>query len=452
MSHVLHRDMRRVPPIAVGGTGALLRDSTGNTYVDGSSGAAVSCVGHGHPAVLEAMHRQLDRLAYAHTAFFTSESAEELADELVSHAPAKINAAYFVSGGSEAVEAALKMARQYFVEVGQHERRRIIARRLSYHGITLGALSAGSNAPRRRPFEPMLLEGHHVSPCFAYRELERGETPDDYAARLADELEQEILRLGPETVACFIAETVVGATAGAVAAVPGYFRLIREICDRYGILLILDEVMCGMGRTGTLHAFEQEGIEPDIFVIAKGLAGGYAPMGAVLSSNTVTKAIRDGSGAFVHGHTYNGHPLACAAALEVQRVIRREGLLERVVDLGRTLAQGLSASFADHPFVGDVRGRGLFYAVELVRDRGSKQPFPPDQRLHAVIKEEAMALGLAVYPSGGCMDGRAGDHVLIAPPYVSDRHTIEIIVERLALAVDAAVSRVQASRPGRSHG
>jgi adenosylmethionine-8-amino-7-oxononanoate aminotransferase len=439
MSFVLHRALRDIPARAVHARGVEITDESGRTYIDGSGGAAVSCLGHAHPDVLAAMHRQLDALPYVHTSFFTSEPAEELAADLITHAPARFSHAYFVSGGSEAVEAAVKLARQYFVEIGQPQRRHLIARRRSYHGVTLGALSVGGNTARRAPFQPLLLETSHVSPCFEYREQRADETPDAYGQRLAEELEAEIVRLGPETVAAFVAETVVGATAGAVAPVPGYFRRVREVCDRHGVLLILDEVMCGMGRTGALHAFEQESVRPDLLTIAKGLGGGYAPIGAVLVDRAIVSALRKGSGAFVHGHTYSAHPLACAAALAVQQVIRRDDLLQNVERQGRRLRERLNQRFGQHEAVGDIRGRGLFQAIELVADRETKTPFPAAMKLHARIKQQAMARGLAVYPSGGTADGRAGDHVLIAPPFIVDAAVIDTIVERLGDAVDAAL-------------
>lgn len=442
MSRVLHRNLRETPPVAFLGRDGEIRDRQGRAYIDASGGAAVSCLGHDHPKVLDAMRRQLDLLPYAHTSFFTSEPAEALAGDLIAHAPAGLSHAYFTSGGSEAVEAALKLTRQYFVEAGQPERRRFIARRLSYHGVTLGALSVGGHADRKAPFAPILLEASHVSPCFEYRGRRADETAEAYGERLARELEEEIERLGPRTVAAFIAETVVGATAGAVPPVPGYFRRVREVCNRHGVLLILDEVMCGMGRTGTLHACEQEGVAPDLITVAKGLGGGYAPIGAVLVSGRIVEALTRGSGAFVHGQTYSGHPLACAAALAVQQVIREESLLDNVRSRGAQLADALHSRFAGHPHVGDIRGRGLLQAIELVADRETRTPFPSGLRLNARIKREAMALGLMVYPGAGCADGRAGDHVLIAPPFNVEAAVVDTIVERLGEAVDAALAHV----------
>jgi adenosylmethionine-8-amino-7-oxononanoate aminotransferase len=442
MTHVLHRSIAHRYPTAVSGKGIFVRDETGKEYLDASGGAAVSCLGHSHPDIVAAMRAQLDKLEYAHTSFFTSEAAEELADDLVAHAPESLGHAFFVSGGSEAIEAALKLARQYFVERGEPQRRFLIARRQSYHGVTLGALAVGGREWQRRPFTPLLIETHHVSPVYEYRERRADETPEGYGDRLARELDSKIAELGGRNVIAFVAETVVGATMGAVPAVPGYFKRVREICDRHGILLILDEVMCGMGRTGTLHACEQEGVSPDILAVAKGLGGGYAPVGAMLLHEKLFKAIADGSGAFQHSHTYTGHPLACAAALAVQRVIRRDDLLANVKKQGEHLARRLQERFGNHPFVGNVRGRGLFHGLEIVADRGTKEPFDPKRKLNAQIKREAMARGLMVYPMGGTVDGARGDHVLVAPPFIVNEGQVDLIVERLGDAIDAAVALV----------
>ena len=440
MTQVFHRLLGHDYPFAVSGSGITLTDKAGRTYIDACGGAAVSCLGHNHPDVIAAMQEQLGRLAYAHTSFFTTDVAEELADDLIADAPPGMASVYFVSGGSEAMEAALKMARQYFVEIGQPQRRHFIARRQSYHGNTLGALAVGGNEWRRRQFAPLLIDVAHVSPCYEYRGREPHETPEGYGARLAAELEAKIRELGGENVIAFVAETVGGATSGAITPVPGYFRRIREICNAHGILLILDEVMCGMGRTGTLHACEAEGIAPDIIAIAKGLGGGYAPIGAALVSETVHCAFASGSRLFQHGHTYLGHALSCAAALAVQRVIRRDGLLENVRVRGAELHQGLHHAFGQHPHVGDVRGRGLFQAIELVKDRESKAPFEPALKLHARIRSAAMAAGLMVYPMGGTIDGAHGDHVLLAPPFISTSGDIGEIVARLAKSLNHALA------------
>lgn len=440
-THVFHRSLLTTPPVAVRGQGLWLEDAAGQRYIDASGGAAVSCLGHGHPDVLAAMHRQIDQLAYAHTSFFTTEVAEQLADQLVRTAPAGMSHAYFVSGGSEAVEAALKMARQYYLEIGQPERSHFIARRQSYHGNTLGALAVGGNEWRRRQFAPLLIDVTHVSPCYPYRDLQTGETPEAYGQRLARELDEAIQRVGPAKVLAFIAETVGGATAGVLVPVPGYLKAVREVCDRHGVLLILDEVMCGMGRTGTLHACEQDGVVPDLMTIAKGLGGGYQPIGAVLAQQKIVDAMSSGSGFFQHGHTYLGHAVACAAALAVQQVIERDGLLQKVKRDASVLQALLADKFKNHPHVGDIRGRGFFWGIELVQDRASKAPFDLARRLHAKVKAAAFARGLLVYPMGGTVDGRYGDHILLAPPFIASQDELAQIVSRLAEALDAALAQ-----------
>jgi adenosylmethionine-8-amino-7-oxononanoate aminotransferase len=442
-SRVLHRSLRETPPKAIGGEGVYLFAEDGRRVIDASGGAAVSCLGHQHPRVIAAMAKQASTLAYAHTAFFSSEPAEALAETLVGHEPGGLAYAYFVSGGSEAIEASIKLARQYFIERGEPQRQHFIARRQSYHGNTLGALAAGGNAWRRAPYAPLLSAAFsHVTPAFAYHEKRNGESDAQFVARLAAELEAEFQRLGPNTVAAFLAEPVVGATAGAVTAPDGYFRAVREICDRHGALLVLDEVMCGMGRTGTTHAWEQEGVAPDIQAIAKGLGGGYQPIGAMLASGRIIDTIRAGSGAFQHGHTYLAHPLACAAALAVQEVIREDGLLERVKERGKQLEQRLTERFGNHRHVGDIRGRGLFWAIELVADRASRASFDPALKLNQKIKAEAFANGLGCYPGGGTVDGVRGDHVLLAPPYIASAEEIDLIVDKLGTAVDNVLRSV----------
>ena len=439
MSHVFHRSLTQRYPTAVQGDGPYLIDSNNRRYLDASGGAAVSCLGHSDPEVIEAIRKQVGQLAYAHTSFFTTAVMEELADFLVARAPQGIDSVYFVSGGSEAIEAALKLARQYFIEIGQPQRKHLIARRQSYHGNTLGALATGGNEWRRRQFEPLLIGVSHVSPCYAYREQQAGETAEALGVRLAAELEAEILRLGAENVMAFVAEPVVGATLGAVTAVPGYFKRIREVCDRHGVLLILDEVMCGMGRTGSLFAAEQEGITADLITVAKGLGAGYQPIGATLVSGKIRDAIANGSGFFQHGHTYIGHATACAAALAVQKAIESRGLLARVNQLGAGLRERLLARLGDHPHVGDIRGRGLFQGVELVADRDSKAAFDPALKLHAKLKQAAMAEGLMCYPMGGTIDGQRGDHILLAPPFILEDHHLDEIADKLQAAINTTL-------------
>lgn len=435
MTAILHRTIGADLPRAVSGKGVTITDSDGRIYIDGSGGAAVSCLGHNHPEVIEAMQTQMNALCYAHTSFFTTDVAEDLAQRLIAQAPDPLDHVYLVSGGSEAVEAALKMARQYFVEIGQPQRRHIIARRQSYHGNTIGALATGGNAMRRAQFQPILPETHHVSPCYAYRDQQIDESAEQYAVRLANELESKIRELGEDQVMAFVAEPVVGATLGAVPPVEGYFTRVREICDRYGVLLILDEVMCGMGRTGTIFAFEQENIVPDVVTIAKGLGGGFQPIGAVLLSRKIFEAFRDGSGLFQHGHTYIGHPIAAAAANKVFEIVTRDGMMDHALEMGERLQTGLDSALGQSPYVGDIRGRGLFRGIEIVADKSNKTPFDPKLKIHAKIKKAAMARGLMTYPSGGTIDGVHGDHILLAPPFICTPEEIDQIVERLAAAI-----------------
>ena len=443
-SRIIHRDLKvPPPPTVVGSQGIYLHLADGRKIIDASGGAAVSAVGHQHPKVLAALHAQTDAVTYCHTGFFTTEPAEQLAETIVGHEPGGLAYAFFVCGGSEATEAALKLTRQHFLEIGQSQRVNIIARRQSYHGSTFGALAASGNAMRRAPYLPLLGNAfHHVSPAYAYRGQAADESEAEYVARLAAELEQKFQELGPDTVMAFIAEPVVGATLGCVAAPAGYFEAVRKVCDRHGALLILDEVMCGMGRTGTMHAWEQENVTPDIQIVAKGLGGGYQPMGAVLANERVVGALRAGSGAFMHGHTYLAHPMSCAAALAVQRVIAEENLLENVKVMGARLGERMTERFGNHAHVGDVRGRGLFWAIELVADRASKATFDPALRVNWRIKQEAMALGLGCYPMGGTIDGKHGDHVLLSPPYNVTAAEIDEIVEKFGDAVDTALAGI----------
>jgi adenosylmethionine-8-amino-7-oxononanoate aminotransferase len=439
-THVFHRTPLHTYPVAVAGDGPYIIDSAGKRYLDASGGAAVSCLGHSDRTVTDAIKAQLEKLPFAHTSFFTNEPMEALADQLIADAPSGMDKVYFLSGGSEAIEAALKLARQYFVETGHKQRRHIIARKQSYHGNTLGALAIGGNEWRRAQFAPLLIEVSHIAPCYAYRGQRDGETLEAYGRRMADELEEEILRLGPDQVIAFIAEPVVGATLGTVPAAPGYFKRIREICDRHGVLLILDEVMCGMGRTGTLYACEQDGVVPDIVCIAKGLGAGYQPIGAMLTNAKIYDAIVGGSGFFQHGHTYLGHAAACAGALAVQKAIKERNLLAKVKTLGKGLEERLRGRFGNHAHVGDIRGRGLFWSIELVADRLTKEPFDPKLKLNARIKALAMGEGLMCYPMGGTLDGVRGDHVLLAPPFILDDTQLDEIVDKLSRSVDRALA------------
>lgn len=439
MSHVFGRHTKGGLPTAVRGDGVYLYDSTGKSYFDGSGGAAVSCLGHNDPEVIAAIKQQLDVLEFAHTGFLTSEPAETLADALIANAPQGLDRVYLVSGGSEAVESALKLARQYMLEIGQPGRTRFIARRQSYHGNTLGALGTGGNMWRRAPFDPVMVSASHIAPCYEYRDRAAGETAEDYGLRAANALETELLRVGPETVIGFLAEPVVGATAGAVPAVTGYFRRIREICDKYGILLILDEVMCGMGRTGTFFACEQDGVCPDIVTIAKGLGAGYQPIGAMICTDTIYQAIAQGSGLFQHGHTYLGHPVACAAANAVVTKLTSGGLTQRAAKMGDYLANALDGAFGQHPHIGDIRGRGMFRGLELVKNRETKVPFDPDEKLASRLKAKAMENGLICYPMNGTIDGIKGDHVLLAPPFICTEAQIDELVTKLSISLDAII-------------
>lgn len=440
MGHIFGRSTKGKPPVAAKGDGCYIIDSNGKRYLDGSGGAAVSCLGHSDPAVVQAIKRQIDNIAFAHTGFFTSGPAEQLADLLATEAPGPLDRVYLVSGGSEAVEASLKLARQYFLENGEPGRHRVIARRQSYHGNTLGALAAGGNAWRRAQFSPLLAETSHIAPCYEYRERRDSETAEEFGLRVANELEDEILRLGPENVMAFIAEPVVGATLGAVPAVPGYFKRIREICDQYGVLLILDEVMCGMGRTGSLFACTKEGIVPDMITIAKGLGAGYQAIGAMICTSQIYDAIADGSGFFQHGHTYVGHPVAAAASLAVLGEIKNRDLVSRVNRQSKILFAALHDAFGQHPHVGDIRGRGLFAGMELVSDRETKSPFDPSSNVAKTFKAAAFEAGLICYPMSGTIDGHQGDHVLLAPPFIIENSQIDELVEKLGIALDATLS------------
>ncbi len=438
MSNIFPRHTKSKLPVAVAGDGAYLIDSQGRRYLD-CGDAAVSCLGHSNQSVIKTVQDQVEKIAFAHTGFMTSEPAEALAEMLIQNAPGNLDRVYFVSGGSEATEAAIKLARQYFLEIGQPDRRHVIARRQSYHGNTLGALSAGGNAWRRAQFAPMLIEMTHIAPCYEYAEKPDGESSFDYGQRVANELEDEILRLGPDSVMAFMAEPVVGATLGAVPAVDGYFRRIREICDKYGVLLILDEVMCGMGRTGHFFACDHDGVVPDILCIAKGLGAGYQPIGAMLCTDGIYSAIRDGTGFFQHGHTYVGHPVATAAALAVLQELTSRNLPARAGEMGQKLQRSLEDAFGQHPNVGDIRGRGLFRGIELVADQGSKRPFDPAKGLAGKIKQAAFAEGLICYPMAGTRDGRVGDHILLAPPFVIEDTQIEELTWKLGKAISTVL-------------
>lgn len=446
MSHVLHRTLSANLPTVVGGDGNYLIDAEGRRYLDACGGAAVSCLGHSNATVREAIKAQIDKVAFAHTSFFTNEPAEELAEFLIKRAPKGVGngRVMFLGSGSEAMEAALKLARQYHLERGEPSRTKIIARAPSYHGNTLGALATGGHAGRRAPFQPILIDVDHIEAPYEYRMREQGETEMQFALRLANQLEARIQALGPQNVMAFVAEPVVGASLGTQPAPAGYYKRIREICDKNGVLFIADEVMCGMGRTGSTFALEQENIHADITTMAKGLGAGYQPIAAVMASESVISAIKSGSGQLWNGHTYMSHAIAAAGALAVQKVIEGEGLLENVRTRGSQLGTALKTRFAQHPNIGDIRGRGLFWTIELVRDRACKTPFSHKQKLAPKIQSAALEFGLMCYPAQGCVDGKSGDHILLAPAYTSTPDEIDQIVSLLAKAVDAGLKQVTA--------
>jgi|TARA_B110000858_G_scaffold62302_1_gene72305 adenosylmethionine-8-amino-7-oxononanoate aminotransferase len=435
LSHVFPRQINAPPIKAVASNGCYIFDDSGNRYLDGSGGAAVSCLGHADPEVVQAIQDQTSKMAFAHTGFFSSDPAEELAELLIKYAPGDLDRVYFVSGGSESIEAAIKLARQYHIENGEPNRRHIIARRQSYHGNTLGALAAGGNKWRRDQFEPILINVSHIAPCYEYIDKSNQEKTYEYGQRVAQELEDEILRLGSDTVMAFIVEPVVGATMGAVPAVQGYFKRIEEVCKKYGVLLILDEVMCGMGRTGYLYAAEADNISPDILCIAKGLGAGYQPIGAMLCTKKIYDVIGGGTGFFQHGHTYMGHPVACAAGLAVVQAIIDRDLLKSVKQRSAQLLNELKNQFNTHLNVGDIRGRGLFIGLELVKDRDTKKPFDPSLKIAANIKRSAFEAGLICYPMSGTRDGKWGDHILLAPPFVIDEKQVIELVEKVAVSL-----------------
>jgi adenosylmethionine-8-amino-7-oxononanoate aminotransferase len=439
-SALFERDLQFPLPVIVKGEGAYLIDDAGKRYLDASGGPAVSCLGHSHPKVVEAIKRQADQVSYAYSLFFTTPVIEELARTLVEQAPPGLTKAFFVGSGSEAVEAAMKLARQYHLEMGQPKRRLFIARQRSYHGNTLGALALGEDANRRAPYEALLMPVTHIAPCYEYRGRRADESADQYGLRVADELETAIQKLGAENVAAFFAEPVVGASLGCAPPVPGYLKRLREICDRHGVLLVFDEVMCGMGRTGHMYACAEDGVSPDILTMAKGLGGGFQPIGGLLVAQRVFDAIADGSGGLKHGQTYAGHTLACAAALGVQQAIREEGLLERVRSLSALLFRRLGERFGQHPHVGDIRGRGLFIGLELVADRETKAPFDPKLKLWNRVRRAGFEEGFVCYPSGGCIDGVSGDHVVLAPPFILTDSQVDEVVDKLGKSLERAIT------------
>jgi adenosylmethionine-8-amino-7-oxononanoate aminotransferase len=436
MSQVFYRSPKSHYPFADRADGVYLYDEHGKSYLDGSGGAAVSCLGYNHPQVIAAIKAQLDKVPFAHSAFFTNEPQELLAMMLAGKFPEAGSRTYFLSGGSEANETALKLARQYWLAQKRDEKYKIISREQSYHGNTLGALSVSGNAQRRVTYGPMLQDWPRIAPCYSYRHQLTGETPEQYAIRAANELERAILTAGPESVAAFIAEPVVGATLGVVPAESGYFARIREICDRYEVLLILDEIMCGAGRTGTYFAFEQEHIVPDIVTLAKGLGAGYQPLGATICREFIHDSIVEAFGSFAHGHTYIGHATACAAGVAVMQIIDDQQLLAAINTTGEKIRSALRDRFGAHPYVGDIRGRGLFIGLELVRDRNTRKAFANSAELAGRLKQLGMDNGLIFYPGSGSVDGKAGTHILLAPPYIYQNHHVDELVDKLSMVLD----------------
>jgi adenosylmethionine-8-amino-7-oxononanoate aminotransferase len=438
MSGLFYKNPKTEPTLLVGGEGIYLVGADGRRYLDTCGGVAVSSLGHNHPRIMAAMQKQAGVLSYAHAGSFTTAAAEELADFLTRRSPG-LSRCTFLSGGSELVELCMRTAYQYHVETGAPERTRFVSRRQSFHGSTLATLAVTGNPQRRAIFEPLLGPSHHVSPCYAYRDRREGETDAAYAARLAAELEAKFLELGPDTVAAFVAETVVGSTSGAVPPVEGYFAAIRAVCDTYGVLLILDEIMAGTGRTGHLFACSEDGVEPDILALGKGLGAGYVPISAMLVTERVHDAIAEGSGVLRNGQTFVNHPLACAAALEVQQTIEDEELLANVRERGTQLRTRLGDLLGEHPNVGDIRGRGLFLGIEFVADRATKEPLPTSADTAVSLKRRAQEHDLMIYPLSGTIDGVRGDHVLLAPPFICTPEDIDLIAETFAEVVGEVV-------------
>lgn len=435
-NHLIHRSLKIAPHLVQKAKGAYLYMPNGKVVLDGCGGSAVVSVGHGNEKVIDRLSEQLSKVSYVHTLDYTTTAAEELGNLYLEGYEDRISKVYFSNSGSEAIESAIKLALQYFHEQGRTSKNLFISRNVSYHGNTLGALALSGHVDRREPFTGVLSESFHkVSPAFEYRYKKENETTAEYVEKLAKELEDKILELGPENVAGFAAETVVGATSGCTTAPEGYFEKVRSICDKYDVLLILDEVMCGSGRTGTYFAWEQEGVVPDITVCGKALSSGYSPLSAIFFTEKIVDVLRKGSSAFNNRQTFQAYPLSCAAGIAVREVIKEENLLENVKIMGQYLREKLEVSLASCPIVGDIRGRGLFVGIEFVSEKSTKQPFPAAENLGSQIHKKIWENGVAVYPGHGTIDGVNGDHILIAPPFNVSKKEIDIIVEAVTRGI-----------------
>lgn len=435
-SYIAHRDLNSVPKIVTRAEGQYLYFSDGKV-LDACGGAAVVSVGHCNPEIYKKVQKQMEIVSYIHTGEFNTVATEDLGKILLKNYEDKLEMVYIANSGTEAVNAALKLALQYFKEQGVDTKTEFISRNQSYHGNCIGGLSLSGHIQRRENYEQVLSPHmHKVSPAYEYRYKFQKETTDAYVERLAKELEDEILKLGPENVTAFFAETIVGATTGCVPPPPGYFKAVRNICDKYNVLLVLDEIMCGSGRTGTFFAWEQEGIVPDIVACGKSISSGYSPLSACIFSSKVARVLKNGSGLFRNGHTYQAYPLSCTAATAVIDYVQKNSLLENVINMGNHLESILKERLYKFEIVGDIRGRGLFWGIEFVKDKESKEPFDPSLKVGYMIKDEAFKNGISIYPGSGTIDGIRGDHVLIAPMYISKREDIDFIVDKLVLSIN----------------
>jgi adenosylmethionine-8-amino-7-oxononanoate aminotransferase len=447
-----HYSLSVTPPEIVGGKGNYLFTKKGNflfrrrgnKIFDACSGAAVSCLGHGNKRVNKAIYKQLKTgTPYLASSFWSSQVVKNLCKELIQGTDEKMAGVYLTGSGSDAIESAIKLSRQYFYEQGQLNRVNFIARERSYHGNTMGALSLSEFQARKEPYFPLLMGNvHHISSCYQYRQQKNGESDMEFVARKAAELEGKFQELGPDTVIGFIAEPVVGAALGCVPPPSGYLKAMKEVCHKHGALFILDEIMCGMGRTGTLHAWQAEDAQPDIQSIGKAFGAGYLPISGLLISEKVANVLKKENKDFIHGLTFQAMPVQAAAALEVQRIIREDKLIENVSKQGAELEQLLKAALGNHPHVGDIRGRGLFWALEFVKDKATKEPFDHKMKVAYEIKELARSkFNLAVYPTTGCSDGVNGDVIILAPTYIVNKKDVNHIAKTVKAVVDTYFSK-----------